>query len=144
MVDVDPVEEALELLRQKQRSLIEEVNRVEEAITALEKLSPKTGRVPSRSYDPNRPSVRTKVVALLEEAARDWSAGEIIAEYRRRAEPIQATDPSNALRAALADAKKKGMVVSTAVGRYKAAKWQSAEQPDQTSDGTESAEEVPP
>ena len=72
-----------------------------------------------------RPSVRTMALALMEEEDRDWSTGEILTEYRRRGTPVHGTDPNNALRAALADAKKRRLVYSTGViGRYKSAKWQ--------------------
>lgn len=121
MVNDNPVGEALALLQQEREDLVGRLSQVDEAIAALKKLMGR-GR-PSTPADPNRPSVRTKVLRLLDEAARDWSAGEIIEEYRRRDDPIHGRDPSNALRAALADAKKKGMIVSTGVGRYKSAKW---------------------
>lgn len=141
MSDTDPVDEALGLLRQKRRSLLENVGRVDEGIAALEKLSTRADRTPALAHDPNRPSVRTKVVRLLSEANRDWSAGEIIAEYKDRGDPIQGTDPSNALRAALADAKKKGMIVPTGVGRYQSVKW--VEQPEGSNGtGPELAQEV--
>lgn len=69
-------------------------------------------------------------MALLEEGDRDWSVGEVLAEYQDRGTPVHGQDPSNALRAAMADAKKKRMVVSTDVGRYKASKWQTTNQSD--------------
>ncbi len=62
------------------------------------------------------------IVTLLEEEDRDWSVGEILAEYTRRGTPVHGQDPSNAARAALADAKKRGKVTSTTVGRYRASK----------------------
>ena len=62
-------------------------------------------------------------VTLMEEADRDWSAPEVLGEYMRRGTPVHGVDPSNVLRAAFADAKKRGMIFSTAVGRYKASKW---------------------
>ncbi|MGH9278452.1 MAG: hypothetical protein ACRD12_10175 [Acidimicrobiales bacterium] len=75
---------------------------------------------------PRRRSVRTMVLTLLDEEDRDWSVGEILAAYERRGTPVHGADPNNALRAALADAKKRGMVISTAVGRYKSARWAQA------------------
>jgi hypothetical protein len=121
MATVNPVSEALALLEQKQASLRDELAQVEKAVSALRKL---TGRGQSTvPNDPTRPSVRTKVVRLLDEEPRDWSAAEIIAEYERRGDPIHGSDPPNALRAAFADAKKKGMILSTGVGRYQASKW---------------------
>lgn len=122
----DPIEEALTFLRQRAAELDDERSRVADAITNLEQYLPGGSSRPSRapsSHDPNRPSVRTMVVSLLEEADRDWSASEILTEYRRRGTPVHGVDPSNALRAALADAKKRGMIVSTGVGRYRSARF---------------------
>ncbi len=126
MADVNPVAEALDLLSQQRATLADELRQVDDAIAALEKLVGKKGATKAIR---SGPSVRTKLVALLEEEARDWSAGEIIHEYERRGDPIQGADPSNALRAAFADAKKRGMIVSTGVGRYQASKWQERDTP---------------
>lgn len=124
MAATNPVGEALALLEQKQSSLKSELAQVDEAVSALRKLVGKER--PGGKTDPRRPSVRTKVVRLLEEEDRDWSAGEIIAEHQERGDPIQGSDPPNALRAAFADAKKKGLIVSSGVGRYRSAKWPTA------------------
>jgi hypothetical protein len=126
MADVNPVAEALDLLSQQRASLAGELRKVDEAIAALEKL---VGKKPVTKANRSGPSVRTKLVSLLEEEPRDWSAGEIIHEYERRGDPIQGADPSNALRAAFADAKKRGMIVSTGVGRYQASKWSKRTDP---------------
>lgn len=124
MTEENPVAAALELLAKKRASLSDELRQVDEAIASLEKLVGK--RAPATAgYDRNRPSVRTKLVTLLEEQDRDWSAGEVLDEYERRGDPVHGQDPANALRAALADAKKRGMIVRTDVGRYKAAKWRT-------------------
>ncbi|PLS76788.1 MAG: hypothetical protein CYG61_00200 [Actinobacteria bacterium] len=116
-----PVGQALELLIEQRAALLTDLAQVEEAIAALQRLTGKARA--AATVDANRPSVRTKLVRLLEEAPRDWSAGEIIEEYTGRGDPIHGRDPANALRAALADAKKRGMVIQTAVGRYMATKW---------------------
>lgn len=122
----DPIEQALMALRQREAELDAETDRVRRAIASLESLVPSDETQPQRApsaHDPNRPSVRTMLVNLLDEEDRDWSAAEILAAYRRRGNPVHGKDPSNALRAALADAKKRGMIVATGVGRYKAGKW---------------------
>lgn len=140
MADTNPVAEALALLSQQRANLADELKRVDEAINALKHLVGK--RTAPSSPEQNRPSVRTKLVTLLEEEPRDWSAGEILSEYERRGDPVHGQDPANALRAAFADAKKKGMIVSTSVGRYKAAKWQDghpAADPPPPSNGSEAA-----
>ena len=120
------IAEVLVVLRQKAAEHDAEASRIREAIASLERLSPpEDTRSPraASAYDPRRPSVRSMVVALLDEADRDWSASEIITEYTRRENPVHGRDPANALRAALADAKKRGLIVPTGVGRYKAVKW---------------------
>lgn len=122
MTDLDPVAEALALLRRKRDALMGEVRHVEEGIAALEKLLGATAS-PATSHDPNRPSIRTMALSLMEEADRSWSVGEILAEYERRGTPVHGKDPNNALRAAIADAFKAGMIHRTAPGRYVAAKW---------------------
>ena len=132
----DPITEALELLRQRRQALMAEVERLETAITALEGSATATPPESSRP-DPNRLSVRAMAVALMEEGDRDWAAGEILEEYRRRGTPVHGRDPSNALRAALADAKKRGHIVSTGLGRYRAAKWITENSPSVTSNGNE-------
>lgn len=119
MVDVDAITGALSLLEQERARLVDEVTRVDAAIHALRDLA----QTSTASYDPHRPSVRTKLMSLLDEERRDWSAGEILDAYQRRGDPIHGADPSNALRAAIADAHKKGMIVRTDVGRYRSVKW---------------------
>lgn len=66
------------------------------------------------------------LVNLLDEEDRDWSVNEVLDEYRRRGTPVHGADPSNALRAAIADANKAEQIVRTSMGRYKSAKWQTA------------------
>ena len=58
---------------------------------------------------------------LLYEGGRDWSVNEILSEYQNRGTPVEAKDPSNALRAAVAEANRAGTIVRTAPGRYRAA-----------------------
>jgi hypothetical protein len=135
MTDENPVAAALALLGQKRATLADELRQVDEAIASLEKLVGKKPR--AKTTDRSGPSVRTKLVTLLEEEPRDWSAGEILQEYKRRGDPIQGADPSNALRAAFADAKKKGMIYSTSVGRYMASTWiGTGEFPDDAGDSS--------
>ncbi|HSH58222.1 MAG TPA: hypothetical protein VK988_01015 [Acidimicrobiales bacterium] len=135
MAHENPVAEALSLLEQREASLSDELRQVREAVVSLRKVVGMSTPAPPTTSDRNRPSVRTKLVTLLEEEARDWSAGEIIHEYERRGDPIHGRDPANALRAAFADAKKQGWIVSTGVGRYKAAKWDQA--PEKSSPDSE-------
>ncbi len=118
---MDTIEEVTEVLRQRLRVVRAEAKRLEAALSALAP-DPIPG---DKSSEGHRPSVRALVVSLLAEEDRDWSVGEILAEYERRGAPVHGQDPSNAARAALADAKKRGMVTSTTVGRYRSATWPS-------------------
>jgi len=95
--------------------------RLERAIAAMEE----PGVTEARVVEPpsGRESVRSMLLRLLNEEDRDWSTAEILAEYSRRGTPIHGKDPNNALRAALAEAKKAAQIVSTGVGRYRAIKW---------------------
>lgn len=124
----DPVEAAVSALRRKREELAYEAEQLDRAIEALELV---VGRKrPGADYQGasiRRSSVRTMAIALMDEADQDWSTSEILAEYQRRGTPVHGKDPSNALRAALADAKKRGMIVNTRPGRYKSARWASAQ-----------------
>ncbi len=66
------------------------------------------------------------MMRLLVATDHDWSVAEILREYEDRGTPLQAKDPSNALRAAIAEANKAGTIFRTAPGRYKASKWREA------------------
>lgn len=122
MADRNPVAEALDLLKLRRAAINEELAQVEEAIAALSRV----GRS-AQVVEPARrsgQSVRTKVIALLEEDNRDWSTSEIIDEYERRGDPIKALDPTNSVRSAMAKARVKGTLLQMATGRYKHAMWE--------------------
>jgi hypothetical protein len=72
-----------------------------------------------------RPSVRSMMLALLDEQDRDWSAGEVLDEWEHRGQPIRGADPSNATRAAISESNKAGQIYRTSPGRYKATKWRT-------------------
>jgi hypothetical protein len=117
----DAVSEAVDLLvlrrgelQSEAAAISVEIKRIDHALGALK------GDVVAPSATEQGPSVRTLLVRLLEEDARDWSAGEVLAEYSRRGTPVHGKDPDNALRAAIADANKRGLIVRTAPGRYAA------------------------
>ena len=73
-----------------------------------------------------RLSVKTRMLVLMAEADRDWSVAEVLEEYDRRGFPIQAKDPKNALRAAVAEANRDGLIFRTSTGRYKSGKWHAS------------------
>jgi hypothetical protein len=133
----DPIADAIERLRQGRQEAIQEVRRIEMAIANLEQLRQQpAASVPNpEELVGTRPSVKSMMLQLLVESDRDWSVAEVLAEYDRRGFPIQAKDPKNALRAAVAEANRDGAIFRTALGRYKSAKWYPAAEP--------SAEELP-
>ncbi|MGO8826168.1 MAG: hypothetical protein ACLQU9_13145 [Acidimicrobiales bacterium] len=128
-MSTDPIHDAILALEAKRDALTGEVNRLTQAISALLALgevgapqppmaSPRPVVVPPSG----RLSVKQMMLQLLYEQDRDWNVNEILAEYQKRGTPIQAKDPSNALRAAVAEANKAGDIVRTTPGRYKAAR----------------------
>jgi len=133
---MEPMDQVIDTLRQRQNELRTELQRVDAALKAL---------VPSVETPFPAPvvprrllSVRQMVVALLDEAGRDWSTQEILDEYQRRGTPIHGASPEKALRAAFNDAKKAGQIESTSRGRYKSTKftplpdgWQLEDGPDE-------------
>lgn len=133
----DTLPSALTFLRDKRDEHVAEVKRLTQAISAIEAVlagdePPSPNSVNGNggsSATSERPSVRVMALRLMEEADRDWSVPEILDEYERRGTPIVANDPDNALRAAVAEAHKKGQMIRTAVGRYKAKKWEKPTSP---------------
>lgn len=71
--------------------------------------------------------MRSKVVALAEEKNRDWSVREIINAYKDRGQPFEGAfeQIDRAMRAAIVHAVRKGQLVKTKPGRYKAAVYAS-------------------
>lgn len=123
---MDAIQEAIALIRAKRDEALAEVERQTHALAALEALAAPgmTASEPTPSGPRTRgPSVRTKALALMDEGPRDWSTGEIIAEYQRRGDPVHGKDPPNALRAALADLFKAKLIYRTAPGRYQSVKF---------------------
>lgn len=130
MTNVDPVVEAMRVLERRRTEALEEVKRLDMAIVALSNLTTApASELPAPVFVEHspipRPSVKTMMLALLGESDRDWSVNEVLAEYESRGTPVQAQDPSNALRAAVAEANKVGQIFRTATGRYKASKWRA-------------------
>lgn len=119
----DAIAEARDILVQRRDELTSELSRITQALEALTGVGmPPNGdgivRAPSQS-------VRSMLLALLDESNRDWSTYEILAEYQRRGTPIHGADPNNALRSAISDANKATQVFRTTPGRYKAIKWKA-------------------
>lgn len=71
--------------------------------------------------DPN--SLRSRVIALLEEGPQDWSADEIIAEYARRGTPLNASRMPQAVITNLSRLAQAGIAHRVAYGRYVAQKF---------------------
>jgi hypothetical protein len=131
MVD-DAVAQADQILAAREAVLLQELARIRDARRGLERVRPASEPPrPTTKEVQQRLSVRTLLLNLLEEADRDWSANEVLAEYERRGTPIHGADPSNALRAAISDANKAKQIVRTAVGRYKSARFEKVIPPGQ-------------
>lgn len=143
---MDPIAHAISLIRGKREEAVAEVQRLDEALAALEALAP-TGRTTplpqraSRTTQPGAktkpPSVRAKALQLLEEGPADWSVGDILVAYEQRGEPVHGKNPKNALRAAIADAHTQGLVDRISPGRYRSANFR-----DNTDGSAGSTQEV--
>ncbi len=131
MTEDDPILEALTALRHRREEAMQEVQRIETAIASLELLVPVAAPPlfipPPSEVEWPRPSAKSLMMRLMLEGDRDWSVPEVIQEYENRGITFQVKDPNNALRAAVAEENKKGTILRTAPGRYKAAKWTSAQ-----------------
>ena len=79
-------------------------------------------RLPPPSYFADTPSARGLMKMLFDEGSQvDWSAPELITEGERRGIHLRATDPANAMRAALSEAFRSNEIIRTSYGRYRAA-----------------------
>ena len=70
-----------------------------------------------------RESVRSRVLALMDEDDRDWSTKELIGAFERRGAPLIATNVGNSVRTALSTATDEGLIFRTAPGRYKSGRF---------------------
>jgi hypothetical protein len=70
-----------------------------------------------------RPSIARMLLALLDEADREWTVPEVLREYEVRGTPVHGKRPDHALRVAVGDTLKAGRIFRTATGHYKATKW---------------------
>lgn len=126
MSSPNPVVDALAFLKQRRAELVAAheaaLAPIDEAINALTDLTTGGSTTPPVvSY--TRPSVRTMLLALLNESDQDWSTDEILSAYTSRGTPVHGKNPNLALRAAIADSHKAKEIVRTTRGRYKAARW---------------------
>lgn len=74
-------------------------------------------------FQPSPRSVKSRVLALLDESSRAWTTPGILEEFERRGDPLAAKDVGNAVRTALSEAVKEGAVVRMGVGVYIAQKY---------------------
>lgn len=123
------VTHAYESLVARHEELMDEARQIEAAMAVLAPLAAKA--TPLRSDRDRNAGVRPRsakslMLDLLAESDRDWSVGEVIAEYGRRSVPIHVKDPNNAMRAAVAEANAAGQIFRVSPGRYKAARWRTA------------------
>jgi len=138
MMRHDAVDEAVGLLMKRRDEALAEVQRIERALADLGRpVADQATEAPPTVMRPEvidahprgtqHLSVRGRLVALLDEEDRDWTVGEVIAEYERRGVPFTVKAPDNALRAALVEAQRKGQVERTTPGRYKSTKFEPGE-----------------
>lgn len=129
----DYVGEAIARLHQARAGLVDELGRIDRALAELEGTGRKPLTPPLRSAINRRlgrtGSVKSKVLALLDEADRGWTPGEIIDEQIRRGDPVHregTTDRGSPVRTALLTATKDGLLIKLPDGRYKATRFVGA------------------
>lgn len=113
------MDNVIQTLYQRRLELESELSRIDSALAALVPPTPVMSAPPVTQ----RLSVRQMLVALLDEADRDWSVSEVLEEYKRRGTPVHGTVPDKSLRSALVEAKKAGQVENTRWGRYRSTKF---------------------
>ena len=127
----DPIRQAVELLLHGRQKAQLELQRIDAALTSLGHLSP--GPELGALYEAalmtpaSPPSIRSVVVSLLDEEAKDWSAPEVLAELESRKVELRSKDPANAVRAALAEANKNGEAFRTGYGKYMSTRYQEGQ-----------------
>lgn len=122
--------DAIALLRRKRDAAESLVSKYNRALAALAELEgdldghrvPDTGagRAPIVQA---KPSVSSKAIDILNEEDRVWTVAGIIQEYDRRGAPVEAADPANALRTALATLVKRGQAVRESPGFFRSTKF---------------------
>jgi quinol monooxygenase YgiN len=143
-VATDDLADAVILLRQKRAAHVEQLKRIDAALSALtavrEESRNEPGTLAAKSHrSSSGPTTRQKVVALLNEDDRDWAVGEMIEEYEQRGDPFTVTNADSAIRAALVTAVQKDEIFRTDPGRYKSTKFKPVEH-DPGSNGHSSRE----
>ncbi len=137
MDDDDLLIDAVDVLKRRRDERLAEANKLAQAISTLDGITPGSSpdEAPSDGAEPQSvteeppsvkaqpPSVKTLMLDLMAEGDRDWSTNEILTEYDARGTPVHGKDPGNAIRAALAEALKADQIIRTQVGRYKSQEW---------------------
>lgn len=92
------------------------VERLDQAIEVLTRLDD-----PAEPEGRRGPSVRTRVLDLIEEGDREWTPDEVAAEFNRREVPLPVKDPKKQAQTALALLARDQLAVRVAPNRYRAA-----------------------
>lgn len=140
MVSTD-LSEAIAILRRKREKLVDQVNRIDMAIVALQEVDiqpeeevhapsatePANGSKPNKGVPIGR-GVQSRVRLLLEEYDRPWTVRDIIEVFERRGDPVTSNKPSHAVRTALVMLHKQGKVERTAPGSYRSTRFAPPQQ----------------
>ncbi|HVX19734.1 MAG TPA: hypothetical protein VHB02_00130 [Acidimicrobiales bacterium] len=124
MAHTDHVAEAIRYLEASRRELEEELTKVLQALELLQ-AAPSAHAVVLPTATPARPSVKSQVQKLLEEQGGPWKAPAIADTIKGWEDTPEVTDLPNAVRTALLDLTKSGLVVRVGYGSYRGAKWES-------------------
>ena len=115
--------EIAELVEQLERERTARLHEVEVLGTAIAQLQSITVTVPAAARRSSGASVRALTLHLMEEADRDWTTNEVVAEYEHRGVTLNSQHPANAVRSSLADLLAHERIERTGPGRYRATKF---------------------
>lgn len=125
----DAVGTAVAMLRQAYDDKLRELRRIESALQALGQppVGPLSSLGPAARASHERPRitrrVRPEVVAIAEEYYGPWSAPEIERELAKRGYAFDVKDLKNAIRSAISEAHRAGVLVRQGYGQYVARRW---------------------
>lgn len=123
------VNEAIEALLQLRAQHLMQVQRIDEGIRVLQAVDAGESTMRHPSQDPRAlaekavRSVYEVVLTLANEANRDWSVPDLIAEIERRGIAVEVNDLQNSLHSAVARATDQGELLRVGRGRYRSTRW---------------------
>jgi hypothetical protein len=127
----DDLRKAIQSLERRRGDHLMQVQLIEHTIMNLQAImgnettsEPAAVERSSVSLARERPSVYRAAVDILNEEDREWTIEDLRTEIERREMSIEVTDLQNSLFSALSRASRKGELVRTGTGRYRAAKYE--------------------